>query len=162
MNKIAIMLLAGLFVAIAVVLGLAIPHRNSTLPEIGKHLIFTESVSRYVYKKIKVVETCYQPVEDQCGSSPWVTASGDKINALSFYFWCAVSPDLEEEFGISFGDTIQVGNNIYVVKDRTSSDVKRTIDIVIPPEENLIFKDNNYLYIIKYIGKEKASKSQPG
>ena len=90
------------------------------------------------YNYLKVKATCYHPVVAQCDDSPFLTATGariDSVNPLK-HRWAAVSRDLEKEFGLAMGDTIEVFGTFkydgkWCIKDRTSSRLKKTVDFLI-------------------------------
>ena len=81
----------------------------------------------------------YEPVAEQCQGNPLITASSAKIDTIALrngeIRWVAVSRDLEDRF--RFGDSIEIfiseghkWNGNYLVNDRTSKRLTKTVDIL--------------------------------
>jgi 3D (Asp-Asp-Asp) domain-containing protein len=78
---------------------------------------------------IPVVVTAYDPIESQTDSTPHLTAS----NKLVRPGIVALSRDLEEEFGFTFGDTVVIqGIGFFVFEDRMHKRWARRVDILMP------------------------------
>jgi len=91
---------------------------------------------------IDVFVTVYKYNKSQC-----LTADGSRIRPG--VFWCALSPDLFDDYNISFGDTIIYNDIGYIVHDITSDRLKRTVDILI--HDNELFSESSTIYINTYI-----------
>ncbi len=89
---------------------------------------------------IYVTCTIYHAVPEQTDSTPFITASGAKINKENpqSHRWIAVSRDLEE-LGFVFGARVRVtGTNsldgIYIVQDRMNKRWIKRIDLLVNKE----------------------------
>ena len=82
---------------------------------------------------IHVTITYYQPIKEQCGSNPLVTADGSRIDLTKLergeIKWCAVSPDLYKQGGRIWID----GMGVYEIHDKTSARHRAWVDILISP-----------------------------
>jgi 3D (Asp-Asp-Asp) domain-containing protein len=82
---------------------------------------------------IPVVVTAYNPLESQTDSTPHLTAS----NKLVRPGIVALSRDLEEEFGFTFGDTVVIqGIGSFVFEDRMHKRWRRRVDILMFSRED--------------------------
>lgn len=81
--------------------------------------------------RIKVADvdvdvTAYNPLIKQTDDTPLINASNELVRLGT----CALSKDLENEFNLSFGDTIILkGIGSFVFKDRMNSRWKRRVDV---------------------------------
>ena len=90
-----------------------------TLCAIAISLYMTGDI--YGAEKLKLRITAYTPAE--CG---YITASGDRVSKGI----CAISRDVEKNLGVRFGNKFYIhGVGVFNFKDRTSKELKRTIDI---------------------------------
>lgn len=120
-------------------------------------LLITLIVALSVNAQIKVNATKYHPGR---GGAGWRTASGDRIdnNKLKRYEirWVALSPDLYRKLGVKFNDKVEITcptnsrlNGIWVVKDKMSSRLHNSIDILLPVGDTMHFKARTPMYIKK-------------
>lgn len=109
-----------------------------------KHII----EERVVYVEVQVpsnpifvvTATVYQAEEEQCDSTPLVTASGAKLSSATTAYdhrYIAVSRDLLDEF--PYGTKVQVSgcgylDGEYTVQDTMNKRFTGTIDILINPD----------------------------
>lgn len=79
----------------------------------------------------------------ECKRNKGLTASGKKVKKGII----AVSPDLEKK-GLKMGTTINIkGKGTYIVADRTSKRLKKTIDIYMHSHKNAIKFGKKYAKI---------------
>lgn len=90
-----------------------------------------------------VTATIYSPTIKQCGNSPLITASGDKINIKKLNSgqlrWIAVSQDFLKQKHLKFGDKVILHfpdnpeySGEWEIKDAMPSKWKRKIDLLVP------------------------------
>ena len=76
--------------------------------------------------EIEVEITAYNAEEAQTDSTPLITASGKKVQEN----YCALSRDIEKEFGLEFGDIVHIeGYGDFEFQDRMNKRIKRGVDI---------------------------------
>jgi 3D (Asp-Asp-Asp) domain-containing protein len=77
-------------------------------------------------RTLPVTLTAYSSTEDQCDDTPHITASNKPVrNGI-----IAVSRDLEEEWGLTFGQRVLIpGHGIFEVQDRMNRRWERKVDI---------------------------------
>jgi 3D (Asp-Asp-Asp) domain-containing protein len=95
---------------------------------------------------VPVVVTAYNPISAQTDSTPHITASNKYVRSGIV----ALSRDLEEEFGFTFGDTVVLnGIGSFVFEDRMHKRWRRRVDILIfSPEKARKFGcQHSYLMI---------------
>lgn len=95
-----------------------------------------------------VTLTYYQPVKEQCDSSPLVTSDGSKINLRHLKTgrikWCAISRDLLWLFPKNKPKRILIeGYGIYEVKDIMNKRHTHRVDILIHPKNTKRISINN-------------------
>ena len=77
--------------------------------------------------------TCYNPDPKQCSGDPFLTASGDRINAQKLkekkIKWCAVSRDWKKKFPMNSIVEIE-GFGQYIVKDLMAAGIYKSFDIL--------------------------------
>lgn len=84
---------------------------------------------------IPVAITAYSPTPDQCDSTPFITASNQKVRTGII----ALSRDIEKEFNLKFGDQIEIiGLGIFSFQDRMHRRWKRKVDIFFWEREEAI------------------------
>ena len=78
----------------------------------------------YIYIPVSV--SAYNPTRDQCDSTPFITASNQRVRKGIV----ALSRDLEKEFGLKFGDKVHLlGIGTFVFADRMHRRWKRREDL---------------------------------
>lgn len=110
-----------------------------------------------VHSQVMVKASKYHPGR---GGSGWYTASGDRIdnNKLKRYEirWVALSPDLYRTLGVKINDTVEIEcptnyrlNGKWVVKDRMSSRLRNSIDLLLPAGDTMRFTSRTEMLIKK-------------
>ena len=141
MKQIKIIALLVLVVGLntALTITIATPHDN---PQVAPHDIVSDTVSDTVSDAVSVTVTTYNATKQQCDDTPNITSIGAKIT--KGVRWVAVSQDLLN-FNLNYRDSVYLEvsqppgstkNNEdysgwYKVMDRTSSRLKKTVDILI-------------------------------
>jgi 3D (Asp-Asp-Asp) domain-containing protein len=75
---------------------------------------------------IDVQVTAYTPTKDQCDDTPFITASNQRVRDGII----ALSRDLEEDFGLEFGDTVVLEEiGVFEFQDRMHPRWERKVDI---------------------------------
>ena len=107
-----------------------------------------------------VLATKYNPVEEQCDSTPLITADNSKIdlNKLSNHElrWIAISRDLRSRY--NYGDTVVVISDNplldgeWVVRDTMNPRFNKRIDFLVP--ENDKYNFNSPINVTIYKKKE--------
>lgn len=87
-----------------------------------------------------VTLTCYQPVKEQCGAHPLITADGSKIDLAQLrkgkIKWCAVSRDLLWLFPKNKPKRIWIEEyGVYEVRDVMGKRHKHRVDILLHPQD---------------------------
>jgi 3D (Asp-Asp-Asp) domain-containing protein len=78
------------------------------------------------FMEIPVEITSYNADPAQTDSTPEITASGKKVSET----YCALSRDIEKEFGLKFGDKVDIeGYGVFEFQDRMNKRIKRGVDI---------------------------------
>ncbi len=86
--------------------------------------LFPSLVSKTILIKVDV--TAYNAEKGQTDDSPFTTASNQRVREGII----AISRDLEEDYGLSFGDKVfLVGIGVFEVQDRMNRRWKRKVDI---------------------------------
>ena len=68
----------------------------------------------------------YNADEEQTDSTPTITASGERVREGI----CALSRDIEQEFGLEFGDKIFInGYGEFEFQDRMNKRIKKGVDL---------------------------------
>jgi len=76
--------------------------------------------------KIPVEVTAYTARPEETDDTPTITASGQQVR-LGIV---ALSRDLEHEFGLQFGDMVEIeGLGVFEFQDRMNRRIKRGVDI---------------------------------
>ena len=99
---------------------------------IGNQFCFTpsEKSTSFIEKEsiitLSVEITSYNADPAQTDSTPTITASGQKVAEDI----CALSRDIEKEFGLKFGDIVYIeGYGSFRFQDRMNKRIKRGVDI---------------------------------
>ena len=102
------------------------------------------------FKKIPVIITVYNPTKKQCGNNRGITHSGLKITKPER--WIALSPDLLKQFPHLSQVILEIPlapqmSGIYIVTDKTSNRLSKTVDILIsnPHQFNCHFKLKGFI-----------------
>ena len=123
-------------------------------PEGFYHKLKVE-LSGEVPDRIKVVATMYNPTENQCDSTPLITASGAKIvpRKIKANKWIAVSRNLLSRWGgpFDYGDKVRIENaghksGVYTIMDTMNKRYINRIDFL-EPVETPLYKFNNAILI---------------
>jgi 3D (Asp-Asp-Asp) domain-containing protein len=78
------------------------------------------------FMEIPVEITSYNADPAQTDSTPEITASGKRVHET----YCALSRDIEKEYGLKFGDRVDIeGYGIFEFQDRMNKRIKRGVDI---------------------------------
>jgi 3D (Asp-Asp-Asp) domain-containing protein len=87
---------------------------------------FGQNVDLNQLKSTQVTITAYSSTEDQCDSTPYITASMHPVRIGTL----AVSPDLLEELGLFFGQRVLIpGFGLFEVRDTMNPRWRRRVDI---------------------------------
>lgn len=131
-DKFALSITSGAVFLLLLILGYLFLIKKPLPKPISKPIIVTS------YDSIPVTITTYQPIKEQCGNNHAKTFTGDKIKKKHNFSWVAVSQDLLD-YHLNFDDTIRLitkDNSLerisgtYIVKDKTSNSLYKTIDIL--------------------------------
>ena len=75
---------------------------------------------------VRVSVSAYNPTRQQCDSTPFITASNQRVRKGIV----ALSRDLEKDFGLKFGDTVHLlGHGTFEFQDRMNKRWKRRVDL---------------------------------
>ncbi len=87
---------------------------------------FGQPVSLEQMRSVQVTLTAYSSTKDQCDPTPHITASNTPVRIGII----AVSRDLMEETGLSFGQRVLIpGHGVFEIRDRMNARWKRKVDI---------------------------------
>lgn len=97
-------------------------------------------ISEECANTMMVTLTYYQPVPEQCDSTPLITADNSRIDldklARGEIKWCAVSQDLRDR--LPFGSSISIpGLGVYKVRDVMNPRHRNRVDILVHPDKKL-------------------------
>lgn len=97
-------------------------------------------ISEECANTMMVTLTYYQPVTEQCDSTPLITADNSRIDldklARGEIKWCAVSQDLRDR--LPFGSSISIpGLGVYKVRDVMNPRHRNRVDILVHPDKKL-------------------------
>lgn len=104
---------------------------NSTRDELSRALsvlddVFGHAVKPAELKSVQVTITAYSSTIDQCDSTPYIAANNEPVRVGVL----AVSPDMQKEFGIRFGQRVLIpGYGLFEVCDVMNPRWKRRVDI---------------------------------
>lgn len=89
---------------------------------------------------VMVTLTYYHPVEEQCDSTPLITADNSRIDLERLrdgkIRWCAISQDLRKKF--PFGSRVSIdGVGEYYVRDVMNQRHRNRIDILVYPGKTM-------------------------
>lgn len=97
-------------------------------------------ISEECANTMMVTLTYYQPVAEQCDSTPLITADNSRIDLDKLergeIKWCAVSQDLRDR--LPFGSSISIpGLGVYKVRDVMNPRHRNRVDILVHPDKKL-------------------------
>lgn len=106
-------------------------------------IIFVLLVTPIKAEEVQMVVSITAYSLKECKKNKGITASGQRVKKGMV----AVSPDLEKK-GLKMGTTINIkGKGTYIVADRTSKRLKRTIDIYMHSHKNAVKFGKKYAKI---------------
>lgn len=150
----------GICFAIAGMVNAAMAHSEEARENVTTEMLLSDNVNvssetaeENNMKKNKntvthVKVTCYQPVEAQCDSDPFITADGSKIDLHKLkkgnVKWCAISRDLLWLFPKDKPKRVHIeGYGIYEVRDVMNKRFNHRVDILIHPSEKANISEEN-------------------
>lgn len=104
---------------------------ESTRDELNRALsvlsdVFGHTVKPSELRSVQVTITAYSSTIDQCDSTPYIAANNEPVRVGAL----AVSPDMQKEFGIRFGQRVLIpGYGLFEVCDVMNPRWKRRVDI---------------------------------
>jgi 3D (Asp-Asp-Asp) domain-containing protein len=117
-----------------------LPMGNSFEMKIKSEMTEDDILSETIIARKNVTLTFYNPVKEQCDSTPLVTADGSKINLKQLrngdLRWCAISRDLLQIY--NYGDEIWIESEnpqirgYWTVKDTMAAKKKNSVDLLLP------------------------------
>ena len=97
---------------------------NGTLSRLAEERVVVKKPELRVEMDVEI--TAYNAEEEQTDSTPLITASGRRVHES----YCALSRDIEEDFGLEFGDIVHIeGFGDFEFQDRMNKRIKRGVDI---------------------------------
>lgn len=117
-----------------------LPMGNSFEMKVKSEMTEDDILSETIIARKNVTLTFYNPVKEQCDSTPLVTADGSKINLKQLrngdLRWCAISRDLLQIY--NYGDEIWIESEnpqirgYWTVKDTMAAKKKNSVDLLLP------------------------------
>jgi len=124
------LVIGGLTITLFTPTPLGVEHilKELTKGVVRKESEFEKDVMKLAQRVVSIpVEiTSYNADPAQTDSTPTITASGQTVREGI----CALSRDIEQEFGLEFGDKVDLGKwGVYEFQDRMNKRIKRGVDI---------------------------------